>query len=509
MLLKINEFVEDVRFDEYKTAVLLGMGGSSLAPEVFREAFGVRDGYLELYVLDSTDPAAIISLKNKLDLKKTLFLVSTKSGGTVETVSFMKYFYNQVKQLVPGNHTGDHFVAITDSGSELDKTAKRLRFRRTFLNDPNIGGRNSALSFFGLVPAALIGVDLVLLLERALTMACNAEGYNCPVSGDNTSAELGAIMGELAKVGRDKLTIVCSPSISAFGAWLEQLIAESTGKDGKGILPVEGEALLEPSYYADDRLFAYLRLHEEDEFDGAVQSLQDAGYPVVRYDLRDIYDIGGELFRWEMATAVTGTILGINPFNQPDVEAAKVLAREMVAEYKKQGHLPERTPVYSDGVVSVFQDRPAASLRDAIDSILHHADTPGKNGFSRAYVALQAYVQPTAEMTEELSKIRTHIQQKYKVATTFGYGPRFLHSTGQLHKGDGGNGLFIQITKYMPKDVSIPENAGTDYSSISFGVLKNAQALGDARALSEKNRRVVRFHLEAKGGLESLQKALP
>jgi glucose-6-phosphate isomerase len=305
------------------------MGGSSLAPDVFRRTFGLKEGYLDLAVLDSTDPGAVLEHAKSLDLSRTLFIVSTKSGGTVETFSFFKYFYNQVAEAVGEEKAGAHFVSITDPGTELVATAERYDFRTTFLNDPNIGGRYSALSHFGLVPAALIGADVTKLLDGASSMVHNCGGYNSPMGGDNRGAWLGAIMGELAVAGRDKLTLVASPPLAPLGPWAEQLIAESTGKEGTGILPVEGEPVGSPDSYGDDRLFVYMSLRGEED-DRSVEDLVRAGHPVVRIPLESIYDLGGEMFRWEIATAIAGRRLGINPFDQPNVEAAKALARSMV-----------------------------------------------------------------------------------------------------------------------------------------------------------------------------------
>jgi len=482
---RLESLAEDVRNDGYTSALLLGMGGSSLAPEVFRNTFGVRDGYLDLAVLDSTDPCAILAHAENLDLPRTLFIVSTKSGGTVETLSLLKFSYNRMVQAVGAEQAGAHFVAITDPGSKLAEIANEYDFRTTFLNDPNIGGRYSALSYFGLVPAALVGVDLRTLLDRALTMVRNCESSNCSVAGDNNGGRLGTVMGELAKAGRDKLTFVTSTALTSFGDWLEQLIAESTGKEGKGILPVVGEPLGPPQVYGGDRLFVYLGLEGDDTHSAAIQALENAGHPVVRLELKDLYDLGGQFFLWEMATAVSGYRLGINPFDQPNVEAAKARAREMVTEYKEKGVLPDSAS--------------AAPTADAFAGFLEQAQ-PGD------YIALQAWVQPAAKVDEALAELRVRLRARYHLATTAGYGPRFLHSTGQLHKGDAGNGLFIQFTADDPRDVPIPDVAGAYGSSISFGVLKMAQALGDRQALLDAGRRVIRLRLgdDVAGGLRRL-----
>jgi len=504
---RLESLVEGVRSDGYAHALLLGMGGSSLAPEVFRRTFGVSEGdhagrpYLDLAVLDSTDPGAVLAHAERLDPAHTLFIVATKSGSTVETLSFFKFFYNRVIEAVGANQAGAHFIAITDLGSRLVDIAQTYDFRATFLNDPNIGGRYSALSYFGLVPAALVGVDLETLLHRALTMACNCESCNCPVAGDNNSARLGTIMGALAQAGRDKVTLVTSPAIASFGDWVEQLIAESTGKESKGILPVVGEPLGPPDVYGDDRVFVHLRLEDDETYAVDLSVLEAAGHPVVRLHLRDLYDLGGQFFLWEMATAVAGHHLGINPFDQPDVEAAKVLARKTVAEYQEKGALPggESVPL-ADQVLNEFLAQAQAG-----DPSTVRLSSP-KSGSGRSYVALQAYVQPTPETDAALAALRIRLRDRTRLATTVGYGPRFLHSTGQLHKGDAGNGLFIQFTADDPRDVPIPDEVGSQDSSISFGVLKMAQALGDHQALLDAGRQVIRFHLgdDVVGGLKDM-----
>jgi transaldolase/glucose-6-phosphate isomerase len=502
---RLEAFAQAVCADGYTDVLLLGMGGSSLAPEVFSKTFGARrgdprgrplagnrEGYPYLSVLDSTDPAAVLAQAERLDPARTLFIVATKSGGTVETLSFFKFFYNWTADALGVDKAGHHFVAITDPGSRLADIAERYRFRATFLNDPNIGGRYSALSYFGLVPAALIGVEVPRLLDRALATSCGCE--SCVTAEDNPGAWLGAVMGELAKAGRDKVTIVTSPEIASFGDWVEQLIAESTGKEGTGILPVVGEPLGRPAVYGDDRLFVYLHLddpleHADNEALAALQALEDAGHPAVGLHLHDRYDMGGQFFLWEMATAVAGHRLGINPFDQPNVESAKVRAREMVAAYQKEGTLPE------------VESAPLTPK--ALEAFLSQAQ-PG------AYIALQAYVQPAAETDAALLALRTRLRDRTRLATTVGYGPRFLHSTGQLHKGDAGKGIFIQFTADDPRDVPIPDEAGSPESSITFGVLKAAQALGDRQALLDAGRGVIRFHLgeDVVGGLKRLTEGL-
>jgi transaldolase/glucose-6-phosphate isomerase len=495
MMDDINEFVESVKKDGLTHALLLGMGGSSLAPEVFRLTFGVKERYLDLAVLDSTHPESVLEKAKQFDPEKTLYIVSTKSGGTVETLSFMKFFYNQTLKKVGKENTGKHFIAITDPGSKLEQIASQLKFRKTFLNDPDIGGRYSALSLFGVVPAALIGVDLNELLDSAAVMVCNSEGSNCPVNGNNTPAILGCIMGKLADSGRDKITFITSDELSYFGAWVEQLIAESTGKNGKGILPVVGEEVTTPEFYSDDRLFIYLHLINDKSIDAVVQALNDAGHPVVEIVLKDIYELGGEYFRWEMATAIAGWVIGIKPFDQPNVEAAKILAKEMLAEYLKEGKLPQPNAKFNSDGLKVFTESNTNNLNSLINEFFGDNDKQFRNK-DNEYVAIHAYVKPDGVITEQLHKLRTAIQKKYNSAVTVGYGPRFLHSTGQLHKGDEGRGVFIQIISKINEDASIPDNAGEDKSNMTFGVLITSQAFGDRQSLLGNNRKVISFQLE-------------
>ncbi len=423
------------------------MGGSSLAPELFARTFGPQPGYLELEVLDSTDPGAVLSQDAKDDYAHTLFIVSTKSGGTEETLSFFKYFYQQTMRSLGAAKTGEHFIAITDPGSKLVDIAQSLDFRSVFLNDPNIGGRYSALSYFGLVPAALAGVDLRRLLDNARQMASACRSNRR--LDENPAAWLGAILGSLARQGRDKVTFILSPRLTSFGEWVEQLIAESSGKQGTGILPVVGEALTAPHLYGADRLFVSLSLAGESGDQAALDELQAAGHPVVRMEIEDVYDLGGQFFLWELATAIAGYFLEINPFDQPNVESAKVLARQMVAAYKSSGALPEQpVTLHSDGI-SVYADQPAGSLSEALEQFLGGAQ-PGN------YIAIQAFLQPEEATSQALQNLRRSLQARTRLATTLGYGPRFLHSTGQLHKGDGGNGLFIQLTARGEADAPNP-----------------------------------------------------
>ncbi len=464
---RLDAFAASVRDAGYTQVVLLGMGGSSLAPEVFRETFNAREGHPELLICDSTDPDALAALRAGLDLSRTLFVVATKSGGTVETLSFFKLFYNEVVAELGAEAAGDHFVAITDPGSKLEKLAADYQFRDTFLNDPNVGGRYSALTYFGLVPAALLGIDLTRLLERAAAAGTASKAAN------SEAAQLGAILGALANEGIDKVTFMIAPDLVSLGDWIEQLIAESTGKEGKGILPVVGEPVSAPAGYGDDRLFVHIGFEGETESE-ALDAVRESGAPFVSLHLDDRYDLGSQFMLWEMATVVAGHLLDIQPFDQPDVEAAKVLARQMVETYSETGELPD----------GASQPAAAEALREFV--------AQSKDG---DYIALQAYVQPTEATDAALHALRQTLLEQTGRATTVGYGPRFLHSTGQLHKGDGGSGLFIQLTADNEADIAIPDTAGQAESSMSFGVLIAAQALGDAEALREAGRRVLRLDL--------------
>lgn len=492
-LQEINYFVESAKKEGFKKVILLGMGGSSLAPELFRQTFGVKKGYLDLIVVDSTHPDYISDIENEIVYDETLFLVSTKSGSTVETVSFMKYFFNKSIDKIGKENTGKHFVAITDPGSGLEKTANQLNFRKIFLNDLNIGGRYSALSLFGMVPAALVGIDLEKILSRAEIMA-----NKCSESNDNPGVELGVILGVSALDGLNKVTLITSPKLNYFRAWLEQLIAESTGKDGKGILPIDLEEILSVKYYSRDRIFIYIKLRNDNRYNAEINELRDSGFPVISIELEDINDLGKEIFRWEFATIVAGKVLGIQPFDQPNVESSKIVAREMMEKYKDSGNLPSLIPTLSENAISVYSDFKSNNLKDILHEFLMNIVK------DKSYVAIQAYIKPDKKFYKLLHKIRTTIQKKYKVATTFGYGPRFLHSTGQLHKGDGGDGLFIQILTEQKNDLPIPDNPGENNSSVSFGVLIKAQALGDREAMMANKRKVLTIDL-GKNNLDGLQ----
>jgi len=480
---EINEFVEDVRSAGFTHALLMGMGGSSLAPEVFRLTFGVKEGYLDLSVLDSTHPEVVMDYAKRLNPATTLYIVSTKSGGTVETFSFMKFFYNYVLHILGREEAGKHFAAITDPGSGLQKVAEELNFRKIFLNDPNIG-----LSLFGIVPAALVGVDIKKFLSLANDETLNCKKLSKEIS-ENVAAIAGALIGALGKRGIDKLTYIISPKFSYIGAWIEQLIAESTGKIGKGILPVDLESIKAPEYYSSDRLFVYIKLRDDSTYDSKVEKLKSAGFPILELELEHKLELGMQFFLWEFATAVAGWVMQIQPYDQPNVEQAKIVARKMMNAYQEKGKLPELTPAFEEKGIKVYGDVKSKSIDKVLESFL--ADC--KSG--KSYVAIQAYLNPTKETTDALQKLRTLIQKKYKVATTLGFGPRFLHSTGQLHKGDAGNGYFIQFTSGIEEDLPIPENPGEESTAITFGILIKAQAFGDRQALIDNKRKVISIDL--------------
>ncbi len=481
--------VREARGAGYRHVLLLGMGGSSLAPALFGKLFASKRG-MALAVLDSTDPAAVLA-SDRLDPRRTLFIVSSKSGTTVEVTSLFKHHWNRALAAVGPERAAEHFIAITDKGTPLAELAGRLGFRATFLNNPHLGGRYSALSFFGLVPAAYVGVDLPRLLDRAAGMAhqCRPE---VPLR-ENPGAVLGVILGALAGVGIDKLTLITEPAMAPFGDWVEQLIAESIGKEGKGILPVVGEAPGDPSLYGADRLFVQLRLAGNRAYsppdEALLDTLTSAGHPALRLKLSDLYDLGAQVFLWEFATAVAGHVLGINPFDQPNVEAAKRRATALANAYRQSSQLPPIEPA------PVQAERLLAFLDQAL---------PGD------YIALQAFLPPTDAHSAILADLRAAIWARTGCAVTVGYGPRYLHSTGQLHKGDAGRGLFITLTGDPAQDVPIPDQPGSEAASISFGILELAQALGDMQALREAGRRVIHFHLGADiaGGLASLVRSV-
>jgi len=491
----------------FKHVLLLGMGGSSLCPEVLRMTYGKVPGFPELHVLDSTDPAQIKTFESKVDLANTLFVVSSKSGTTLEPNIYKQYFFERVKQTVGADKAGSRFIAITDPGSKLEKVAEQDHFRHIFHGVPSIGGRYSALSDFGLVPAALMGVDTVKFLDRTEEMveAC----ASCVPVEENPGVVLGVILGTAAKSGRDKVTIIASRGISDLGAWLEQLLAESTGKQGKGIVPVDREDLGAPEVYGNDRVFAYLRLETAPDAaqDAKVAALEKAGHPVVRIAVADTYDLGQEFFRWEIATAVAGSIIGINAFNQPDVEASKVVTRELTAEYEKTGSLPAESPILEVEGIQLFTDpKNAEALHKAVGSDKSLA------GYLRAqlnrlgagdYFALLAYIEMNAAHQSQLEDLRLGVRNKKKNATVLEFGPRFLHSTGQAYKGGPNSGVFLQVTCDDAADFPVP---GQKYT---FGVVKAAQARGDFQVLAERGRRALRVHLgkDLESGLAKLTAA--
>ncbi len=494
----IASLADEVRRRGYTTACLLGMGGSSLCPEVCALTFGTRPGYLSLVVLDTTDPATILDAGKRMDLAHTLFLVSSKSGGTIESSSLQKYFYQKVRDL-KGASAGQNFAAITDPGTSLEKLARELGFLRVFLNPSDIGGRYSALSFFGLVPMGLLGLDLAEVLRRAESMAAQCRNTD---PEENPGLRLGVALGTLAREGRDKATFVFDPGIAAFGSWVEQLVAESTGKDGVGIVPVEGETLGEPALYGQDRVFVHtgLKGRNDPAVHARLRALEDAGHPVLHWELSDTMDLAGEFLLWEFATAVAGAVMGIDPFDQPNVQESKDNTARLIQRYEQTGIIDDGRPVLTESTLSLYappQITAGKSLRGALDAFLGSAGPCD-------YVALMAYIGRSIDATASLQAMRDAIREKTRRATTLGFGPRFLHSTGQLHKGGANKGVFLQITAADPEDVAIP---GEKYS---FGVLKRAQSSGDLQALAEHGRRAVRIHIDGDlhEGLELLGRAL-
>ncbi|HXW17690.1 MAG TPA: bifunctional transaldolase/phosoglucose isomerase, partial [Candidatus Acidoferrales bacterium] len=481
------KFRDEIKAEGFRYAVVLGMGGSSLAPGVFQGTFGNRAGYPELYVLDSTHPAAVMALEDKIDLAHTLFIVSSKSGTTIEPNSFFHYFWHRVS--AHAKNPGRQFIGVTDPGTPLQKLGEDRNFRRVFLATPDVGGRYSALTDFGLVPAAIIGLDLKPLLDRAAQME-KACGASVPDQQD-PGLQLGAILGEAALAGRDKVTFFASPSLRDFPEWLEQLIAESTGKDGKGIIPVAGEEPAgDPSRYQNDRLFVHLRLaSEKDESHAAkLRALEAAGFPVIRITTNELMDLGQEFYRWEVAIAGAGAAIGIQPFNQPDVQLAKDLARQAMKKPAGDASL---------GVVDSVDAANPVALSEAMQKLLASVKP-------RDYIGIDAYLAPSEHTTAVLERIRTLLWHRSKAATMLGYGPRFLHSTGQLHKGGPNTGVFLQIVDSPATNLSVPE---TDYT---FGQLIRAQAAGDYTALKQRGRRVTQIQLgkDAAAGLARLEEVL-
>jgi glucose-6-phosphate isomerase len=501
-----KSFYEEVKKSGYTHALLLGMGGSSLSVEVLRLTFGHVKGAPDMVVLDSTVPAQVLSTGKKVDLAKTIVIVASKSGSTTEPNVFCQYFYDEMKKAV-GDKAGANFVAITDPGSSMEKRAKELGFGHTFFGLPSIGGRYSALSNFGMIPAAVMGLPVEAILNNAdeMVRACKPGAE----PADNPGLMLGTIIGVLARSGRDKLTMVTSPGFSSFGAWFEQLMAESTGKLGRGIVPVDAEPLAELSAYGKDRLFVYVHLTTDQ--DAATQAklaeLEKAGHPVVRIAVPSIEHIGAEFFRWEFATATAGAIIQINPFDQPNVQESKDFTKKFLAEYDEKGALPQADElVFEAGGIKLFADTAnkeqlaKSGAKDLIGYLKAHLSRLGAGD----YFAQNVYIEHNQEHTRVLQGLRELVLHRQHVATTLGFGPRFLHSTGQLHKGGPNSGVFLQITSDDAQDVPIP---GDKYT---FGVLKQAQALGDFVALSNRDRRLLRVHLPAdvEAGLSKLQQSI-
>ena len=500
----LKQLAAEVKKAKFKHVLLLGMGGSSLCPEVLRMTFGKIAGFPELHVLDSTDPAQIKAIEKKLDLKKTLCIVSSKSGSTLEPNIFKQYFFERVKKAVGEKLVGSRFIAVTDPGSKMQQVAEADKFWKIFAGDPSIGGRYSALSNFGMVPGAAMGMDLGKFLKATQEMvkACGPDS----AADTNPGVILGTIMGVAANHGRDKITIIPSPGIFDLGAWLEQLIAESTGKIGKGVIPVDREKLAKPDVYGNDRLFAYLRLASKPNKaqDEAVAAIEKAGHPVVRITVPNIYALGQEFFRWEIATAVAGSIIGIDAFNQPDVEASKIETKKLTSQYEATGSLPPESPFFVAKDAKLFAD-------DKNTAALSGGKTLGeilKTHLSRIgagdYFAVLGYIPMNAENEKALQAIRMSVRDGKKVATCLGFGPRFLHSTGQAYKGGPNSGVFLQITCDDASDLAVP---GQKYT---FGVVKAAQARGDFAVLAERGRRALRVHLgkNLKSGLNVLAKAV-
>lgn len=505
---QLQKIAKEVQQREFEHVLLLGMGGSSLCPEVLRMTFGRIAHFPTLHVLDSTDPGQVKAFEHQIDIPKTLFIVSSKSGSTLEPNIFKQYFFERTKQAVGAAKVGSHFMAITDPGSKMQQVAEADHFLHVFFGRPSIGGRYSALSNFGMVPAAVMGLDTKKFLARAAEMVRGC-GAGITVE-ENPGAVLGIILGSAANAGRDKVTIITSPGISDLGAWLEQLLAESTGKVGKGIIPVDREHLTSPEAYGSDRVFVYVRLESDADADrdAKVAAIEKAGHPVVRISMADIYDLGAEFFRWEIATAVAGAIIGINAFNQPDVEASKIVTKELTSAYEKTGALPAEKPVVEGTGIKLFtDDKNAADLAKVAGSDKSVA------GYLKAhlarinagdYFAVLGYIQMNADNEQSLQALRHLVRDKKRVATCLGFGPRFLHSTGQAYKGGPNSGVFLQITCDDSVELPVP---GQKYT---FGVVKAAQARGDFQVLADRGRRALRVHLGSnlKAGLASLQAAM-
>ncbi len=495
---ELKTFADTVRVSQqFRHVMVCGMGGSSLCPEVLRQTFGRQQHFPELLVLDSTDPDTINNFAKQIDVQHCLFIVASKSGTTTEPIVFHKFWYDRLAQT--GANAGESFVAVTDPGTQMVKAAQADHFRKIFLNQPDIGGRYSALSYFGMAPAAIMGLDVSELLKRAVA-ASELCGADAPID-ENPGALLGAIMAECALAGRDKLTIVTDEKLASLGLWIEQLIAESTGKEGKGIIPIAGEPLGEPVSYDDDRLFVSISVKGSTD-DARLQAIAEAGHPVVYRVLSDVYDLGAEFFIWETATAFAGWRLGINPFDQPNVQESKDATKALLEKYKSEGKLPEQQAAASEGELTVYGGGAVAVSSGAtVQEVLRAHCAQIKPG---DYVALLAYLEETPEHSAALQEIRLTVREATQAATTMGYGPRFLHSTGQLHKGGPDSGVFFQITAPDKVDFPIP---GEPYT---FSVLKNAQALGDFQSLLAHGRRAIRVDLgsNVSAGLQKLNEMI-
>ena len=482
---ELKAFVSEICAEGYRDVVLLGMGGSSLGPEVLRRSFfpgndkpADQGGYPSLTLLDSTVPGQVAAVTAAIDPARTLFVVSSKSGGTIETLSFYRYFRELAESARPERGAGANFVAITDSGTPLERLGHESGFRRVFLNPADIGGRYSVLSWFGMLPAALAGIDVSRLLDTAAVMRdrCLSDGPET-----NPGLRLGALLGAMTLAGRDKVTLITPAPIDSFGLWVEQMIAESLGKEGRGIIPVADEPLLPPYCYGDDRLFVYLRPANGDDADKAVGELEGAGQMVERLDLTDCYDLGAEFFRWEYATAVAGSILDVQPFDQPDVQSAKDNTDRLLHAFLAQGHLPELPSVHPELV------------EESLSALLEEA-RPGD------YMAILSYLPPDSRIDSLLNELRSRVMRRCRIATTAGYGPRYLHSTGQLHKGGPGTGVYLQLTLGSHQQLPIPGQ------SCGFDTLAAAQSIGDYQALSNLGRRIISIDLgdDPTSGLQRL-----
>ncbi|MBC6696690.1 glucose-6-phosphate isomerase [Hymenobacter sp. BT190] len=492
---EIQEFAQEVKAAGFKHVVVMGMGGSTMTPIVFKQAFEQSADGLPLSVLDTTNPGSVREIEAAVPLTETLFVVASKSGTTAEPLAFGDYFYARLKEL-KGDKAGENFVAITDPGSKFVTQATNEGYRRIFLNFSEVGGRFSALSYFGLVPAALYGIDIKTLLERAIGMM-QASGSAGDVA-DNPGLELGVALGVLAQQGRDKLTLVVPAGLSDFGLWLEQLVAESTGKEGKGILPLAGDPLSSPEVYGQDRVFVYVGYKGQPDAENRqkVAALQAAGHPVITILLHDALDLGQEFFRWEVATAVASAVLQLNPFDQPNVQAAKTATDQLMKVVVEKGALPQTSaPTLEQDGLAYYTSVAGATAPDVLRAFFNQAQAGD-------YLCIQAYLMETPALNAELDELRALVQQRKHIATAAGYGPRFLHSTGQYHKGGPDTGLFLQITTDHKQDLALP---GRPYT---FGTFQNAQAAGDLQALHDYNRRTLRVHLGQAGEEAGVAKLL-